>query len=173
MMLPSLVAASNILILMDIAKNTPPGSFMELGVYQGGTASALDMIAKLQGRSLHLFDTFTGIPVASQWDHHKIGDFNDTDVELVKAVIPDATYYVGFFPDTLPDDFNDIAFAHIDCDQYESVCDACRLLPGRMVKGGVLYFDDYNALPGATKAVDECLPDRVILNNGKAIYVVT
>lgn len=172
-MLPSLVAASNILVLMDIAKNTPPGYFMELGVYQGGTASALDMIAKLQGRCLHLFDTFTGIPEASQWDHHKIGDFNDTRLEDVQKALPDAIYHVGFFPDTLPEDLNDIAFAHIDCDQYESVKAACQLLPQRMVKSGVMYFDDYNALPGATKAVDEILPDRVVLDNGKAIYVVT
>lgn len=168
----SLISMDNISILMNVASVTPKGCFVEIGVYPGGSAFALNMLAEAQQRDLHLFDTFEGMPEKSAIDTHEVGDFADTSLELVRRAVPDAIYHVGMFPETMPDWLNGIAFAHVDCDQCESVKAACLVLPKRMVAGGIIYFDDYGCLEGATVAVDEMLPKRIVLQNGKAMYVV-
>lgn len=140
--------------LRGVAWAMPKGNFVELGVYQGGSAWHLAEVAKAQDRKLYLFDTFTGIPFQDQVDSHQTGDFCDTSSEAVAALIPSAIIVKGVFPETmiplLP-----VALVHVDCDQYRSVKAACEIFPKFMVPGGVMIFDDYGQLEGATLAVDE------------------
>lgn len=121
---------------------------MEIGVYKGGSAF------RLRNRELHLFDTFTGIPEKSPIDCFSIGAFSDTSVDAVKKWLPHAIFHVGKFPETLTDDVKGIAFIHIDCDQYETCRAALDLLVPRMVKGGIVAFDDYG-FPGIKKAIHD------------------
>jgi predicted O-methyltransferase YrrM len=161
--LPSLIEAVALGHLVDAARTAPPGDFLELGVYQGGSASALYEVAVEQGRRLWLFDTFTGMPEATGGlDLHQVGDFADTSAEAVQAALPLARIRVGVFPATLEDDVGPIALAHIDCDQYATTLTACYLLGPRMVPGGVMIFDDYDCLNGATAAVDAVFGSRVV-----------
>lgn len=150
----SLVGTGAIEDLCQIAQASPPGCFVEFGVYQGGTAWHLAKIAKAQGRPLYLYDTFTGIPFKDDVDSHKVGDFNDTTLAQVQRAIPDAIYCVGVFPDTLVE-MGPIAFVHVDADQYQSLKDAIRLFVPRMVRGASIVFDDYKCLAGADKAIAE------------------
>jgi O-methyltransferase len=160
--------ARSIEALRELAWLAPPGCFLELGVYQGGSAWHLAQIARTTGRALYLYDTFDGIPHALPEDVHRVGDFGDTSFELVRRAIPDAHVAVGVFPDSLVA-MPTIALAHVDCDQYESVNAACRVLPPLMAPGGVLLFDDYECLPGARRAVDEHFAVREFTPLGKAI----
>ncbi|MFA6125413.1 TylF/MycF/NovP-related O-methyltransferase [Sphingomonas sp.] len=145
-----------------VASCTPPGIFVELGVYKGGSARILADVAESQGRELHLFDTFTGMPFQHTGDSHKVGDFADTDESSVRALIPSAIFHVGVFPQTMPGNLKPIAFCHIDADQYQSYVDAIALFSPLMVKGGIMWFDDCDSLESATKAVNEAFGDRVI-----------
>ena len=61
-----------------------------------------------------------------------------------------------------------IAFAHLDCDQYRSVKESVEYIKPLMMTGGVIWFDDYGCLPGATKAVDELFPRVEITRTHKA-----
>ena len=141
-------------LLRRLAQEAPAGHFVEVGVYRGGSAWHLAEIGREQGRELHLFDTFSGMPWQQDCDIFKIGDFDKTNVEDVRRWVPDATIHVGIFPETLPPWLLGIAFAHIDCDQFQSV-DACiRYLWPRMVPGAVMLFDDYPELEGARRAVE-------------------
>jgi hypothetical protein len=120
----TLVSPQNVSFLIEQATKTPPGIFVEIGVYRGGTAFYLNQLAKKRGNELWLFDTFEGMPESTPGiDSHLIGDFADCSLEAVKELIPEAKIFKGFFPDTLPlpDKIPPIAFAHIDCDQYESI----------------------------------------------------
>lgn len=144
--------------MLVLAVSTPDGAFVEVGVYKGGSAWYLANLARSQCRTLHLFDTFTGIPEKAPIDRHEIGDFGDTSLEAVSAAIPDAIYHVGVFPPQngppLPEQ---IAFVHVDCDQYAVIKRAVAELWPRLVDGGVMLFDDYGVLAGATAAVrDAC-----------------
>lgn len=155
--------------LADEARRAPVGDFVEVGVYQGGSAFVLGQVARKQKRRLFLFDTFSGMPHAEPGDAHAIGDFADTSLEKVQAAIPDAICIAGVFPETLPDDLWPIALAHIDCDQYASVRACCERLADRMAPGGVMVFDDYDVLTAARRAVDEIFSGRVTFSNcGKA-----
>lgn len=150
----SLVGAGAIEDLRAIAQASPAGCFVELGVYQGGTAFHLADVARQQGRALYLYDTFSGIPFKSEIDSHQAGDFSDTSLEQVQAAIPDAIYCVGVFPDTLVD-MPPVAFVHVDADQYQSLKDAIACFVPLMVSGASIVFDDYRCLAGADKAIAE------------------
>ena len=151
----SVVCQNTIAEMLSYARTVPAGCFVEVGVYQGGTAWHLSQLAQEEGRQLFLYDTFTGIPVKDEEiDVHNIGDFNDTSAEKVAAAIPHAKVIAGVFPGSavaMPP----VAFAHIDVDQYQSVKEAALFLLPKLVRGGILWFDDFNCLPGAAKAVYE------------------
>lgn len=136
------------------ARNSPDGCFVEFGVYKGGSAWHLARIAEEQGRELHLYDTFEGIPYKAEIDGHKVGDFADTSYEAVCASVPYAKVHKGIFPNSLAE-MPPIAFVHVDADQYQSIKDAIRVFGPRMVKGGGMLFDDVPFLAGAVKALEE------------------
>ncbi len=157
----SLINSATLDALVAAASAVPPGCFVEVGVYQGGSAQRLAQVAQAQGRRLVLFDTFTGMPFRdAERDVHREGDFADTSLEAVQALIPQAECRAGVFPATLTPDVQGIAFAHVDCDQYASVRDCCTHLGPRMVPGGVMWFDDPDVLPGAMQALRDCFGDR-------------
>jgi hypothetical protein len=60
------------------------GDIAEFGVYKGGSAR---IIAESKGtKSLHLFDTFEGMPTVNEKiDKHRKSDFADTSIENVKT----------------------------------------------------------------------------------------
>jgi hypothetical protein len=154
--------------LAAAAGKAPAGCFVEVGVWKGGSAWFLWRVAKAQNRALHLFDTFTGIPMQHEMDETVLGDFADTSLEDVKADIPDALFHVGVFPATMPDtsDVRDIAFVHFDGDQYESTKAVKTHIWPRMVRGGAIYFDDSEPSPnggltGVKRALMEDFPGQV------------
>ena len=145
--------------MVEMAKATPVGCFVEVGVYRGGSAQYLYEVAESQGRTLHLFDTFSGMPHAGELDGWRVGELMpvaDDFIAIVKA-LPNAKIYQGVFPETLPIDFPQIAFVHADADQYQSTKAICESLYPRLVPGGIILFDDYGdeKTKGCTKAVDE------------------
>lgn len=151
----SLLGDLQLEVMMEMAAFSPPGCFVEVGVYKGGSAWFLAKIAKQQGRELYLYDTFTGIPHRHRdYDPHHIGDFAETSFEAVCDAIPMATVVMGVFPHSLTR-MPPVAFAHIDADQYQSVKDAITTLKPLMVEGGIMLFDDVHCLPGADIALYE------------------
>jgi O-methyltransferase len=153
--------------MVAMAEDTPPGAFVEIGVYKGGSAWHLAQAAARQGRELYLYDTFSGMPFSDPGDSHSVGDFRDTSLEAVQAAIPAAHCIVGTFPETLVD-MGPVAFVHADCDQYRSVHDVATLLPPLMVDGGIIVFDDYGCLDAATRAVHDVFGTPQLTKAGKA-----
>jgi hypothetical protein len=158
--------------LLAIAATAPKGAFVEFGVYQGGTAQHLAKITRARGCSLYLFDTFCGMPFSGPDDPHQVGEFRATSEVRVRRLIPDAIVVPGVFPESAKGVEFDapIAFVHVDCDQHDSVASACRFFPPLMAKGGIMVFDDYLCLPGATRAVDEWGEEFGLTDQNKAIW---
>jgi hypothetical protein len=151
---PSVVDRRLIARMIRIARLTPvDGSIAEVGVYRGGTAYYLSALARLRAVKLFLYDTFTGIPHSDTIDHHKVGDFSDTNELAVRHAVPYACYRVGVFPLTFTEFHQQFSFVHVDCDQYQSVTDCILMFTPLMLRGGVMWFDDYGVLAGATRAV--------------------
>lgn len=155
--LPSIISGDRLHELRQAAEAAPPGNFVEVGVYMGGSAQHLYDVAREQGRQIYLFDTFCGMPHCDpERDRHPVGDFGDVHLPGLQAAMPEAHFCVGVFPATLVET-GPIALAHIDCDQYQSVRDCIVHLVPRMVAGGLMIFDDYVDLLGARQAVNEML----------------
>ncbi len=166
----SVVGEATIREMLDAARATPPGCFVEVGVYKGGTGWFLARLCMDQNRPLYLYDTFTGIPHEDPMDSHHIGDFADTSFAAVRALIPRAITIPGVFPQSavaMPP----IAFVHLDCDQYRSVKESGEYLIPRMVPHGVIWLDDSPALTGAHLAARELFGDRLQLSATGKHYV--
>lgn len=179
MSLPSLIDGHDLDVLCGLAEASPPGCFVEVGVYQGGSAERLYQVAEKQGRTLHLFDTFDGHPIVTQYDdavNHYQGRYRDAiDPRELQRRLPNAVIHQGIFPDTLPAYLCNVAFVHSDVDLYAPTLAVCQHLGWRVVDGGCLYFDDYGRTecPGVAQAIHEVYGnDGSVLPNGKyAIYV--
>ena len=169
--LPTKVQGRVITEMRTVAAATPPGCFMEVGVYQGGTAWHLCEVAKKQDRQVFLYDTFEGIPFKDDIDHHEVGDFSDTDYDTVKSRLPYATVIKGTFPDSAVS-MPPIAFAHIDCDQYRAIRQSVAHVLPMMVPGGIIWFDDVvDWIPGTMQAIKEMFGDQYVVSDTKKVYV--
>ena len=148
------------------------GEFAECGVYKGGTAYLIaDTLMKCSEnkKELHLFDTFSGMPKTANEDdsHHIEGDFKDTTLNDVKEYLQKfycAIFHYGIIPETFEGLGNKkFSFVHIDVDIYQSVKDCCDFFYDRLIKGGIIIFDDYGFRgyeKAAKKAVDEFFSDK-------------
>jgi O-methyltransferase len=165
----SLIGDAQLLEMMSLALDTPPGPIVEVGVFQGGSAVYLASVAKGTGRSLHLFDTFKGIPCKGPGDHHNVGDFADVSLDAVRLAIPSAIYHVGIFPHTLPDDLQGLSFVHCDADQAQSVEAVIQRLWPRVVPGGIIVFDDSDQI-AARKVIEDAFGGQLQDVRGR-VYV--
>jgi hypothetical protein len=98
------------------------GDFAEYGTYRGGCAYMILSTCDLTGRSLHLFDTFAGIPdtnlTGDEREHGMGGRLADTSPDYVRRLLsrwePVPVLHPGDVFDTVPADIGKLAFAHID-----------------------------------------------------------
>lgn len=151
------------------------GDMAEFGVYKGGIS--LGMAIKDPRRQLYLFDTFEGIPDRSAQDEpHGPGDFGDTSYTAVKTMLKNqrmhggypmgqVTLVQGIFPESAEHAFEfsetpSFSFVHVDADHYQSTYDAIEWFYPKMVKGGIMIFDDWEwqHCPGVKKALLELQP---------------
>lgn len=144
-----------------------PGEIAEIGVYEGSTAR---LICELKGdKSVHLFDTFEGLPEGST-EAEKIVYGNKPhlyrcSLESVQGYLKgfdNVHYYRGFFPDSAHslDPSLKFAFVHMDVDLYQSTLDCLKFFYSRMVPGGIMLSHDYSVLEGVGRAFREFLADK-------------
>ena len=145
------------------AHSKRPGDMAEVGVYEGCSAK---LICQSKGdKTLHLFDTFEGLPQATTPDG-KVHDAKQytCSLESVQEYLksyPNVCFYKGRFPDTagqVPE--TQFAFAHFDVDLYESTLGCLRYFYPRMIPGGVMLSHDYSILAGVKAAFQEFFADK-------------
>jgi len=151
------------------------GVVAEVGVYKGGSAKILVECFKLH--RILLFDTFAGMPSTTKIDLHYEGQYADTSEEAVREFLGEQAfveYRKGKFPDTAVFGDGPFCFVHADADIYQSTVEICEYFVPKMIKGGMIVFDDYGArsCPGCKKAVDERIEGGVIyLPTGQALFI--
>ena len=150
------------------------GDVVEIGVYFGGTALE---IAKIENKNtIHIFDTFNGMPNFSEEKDKKwvIGSFKGADFEKIKNLFlnyDNVKIYDGIFPNETFENIKKIKlkFVHIDVDNYQSYKDSLSAIYENVVENGIIIFDDYNesCCPGANLAIDEFFKnkERIIFDN--------
>lgn len=155
-----------------VLQNDIHGAFVECGVWRGGNLIA--MAEGAHGRPVFGFDTFTGMPPATDEDVSQSGEHANNmaprmlvngqwcgaGIDEVRAALDGlaerVTLVVGRVEDTIPAQAPDaIALLRLDTDFYESTRHELIHLYPRLASGGVLIIDDYEYWRGARKAVDE------------------
>jgi len=158
-----------VLLLRTVLERKVPGAFAELGVYKGLTARLIHHYAP--ERTLHLLDTFEGFTDRSAVTElrdlgHTTKLFSDTSLEQVRRFIAATAdtvhFHPGFFPESIPETLKSetFAFVHLDADLYEPTLNGLQFFYPRMPRWGILVVHDYNAWPGARRAVDEFFADK-------------
>ena len=145
------------------------GSIAEVGVYKGGSAKILCEIKK--EKSLHLYDTFEGLPNPTKKDTVKEGWLSDTSLESVRDYLVDYDnifFHKGLFPETTKSIISEeFCLVHLDTDLYQSTLDALKFFWPRLVSRGRIIAHDYNAieLSGVKQAFQEFFknsPENII-----------
>jgi len=168
-----------------VVDNDIPGSFVECGVWKGGSMMTIArtlLRANRNDRELFLYDTYEGMPqpieadgeyAQTEWAKHQQGTHKGwacAQLDEVKANMASTgfpldriRYIPGKVEDTLPASAPEsISLLRLDTDFYESTKHELVHLFPRLSHGGVLIIDDYGAFPGARKAVDEYIHDNNI-----------
>ncbi len=169
-----------------VLRNRIPGSFVECGVWKGGSTMAALLAFKHNGdtsREAYLFDTFEGMVAPGQFDGaaernlHSRFARQDGGSDWCRAVIDEVRSNVatcgypmahvhlvqGKVEDTVPEKCPpQISVLRLDTDWYESTKHELNHLYPRVVPGGIVIIDDYGAWAGARRAVDEYLAEHHI-----------
>lgn len=161
--------------LKNIIESNTVGDIVEFGCYVGTTSLFIQRLIRGSQRTLHVYDSFAGLPEKSSKDaspagfQFKTGELAATKSEFIKnfkkAGLKLPMIHKGWFSDLAAADIPDkIALAFLDGDYYESVMTPLKLIWPNLAPGAVVIVDDYQneALPGAAKAVDEWLRDHKI-----------
>ena len=138
------------------------GDIAEVGVYRGGSAR---LMCEVRGnRSLHLFDTFEGLPPTNQVDSRfGAGQYAASfeDVQRYLAPFPNVQIYKGRFPATsAPIADRQFSFVHLDVDLYEPTRDSLEFFYPRLNPGGIFLIHDYLWAEGVRKAVQQFFATR-------------
>ncbi|PAC31496.1 TylF/MycF/NovP-related O-methyltransferase [Flectobacillus sp. BAB-3569] len=176
-----------------IVKNNIAGSFVECGVWRGGSSMMIALTLKELGvsnRSLYLYDTYEGMsePTADDVDFRGgqakelmeqnvenkqnsvwcLADLNDVQNNMRSTGYPqDLVHFVkGKVEDTIPATMPDapIALLRLDTDWYESTAHELKYLYPLLIQKGVLVIDDYGHWEGCKRAVDEYFNGSLLLN---------
>ena len=161
-----------LLALLELARalTGEPGDFIELGVYEGGSALllALALQEAKSTRKVHLCDAWMGMPEPGPRDAGTIlrrGVFAGPTEARVSdflerhGVRSHVEIHAGWVADTLPKLEGPFALAHVDLDLFDSTRAALLHLLPRMTAAGVVVCDDYGGkrFPGVSRAVLEAL----------------
>ncbi|MBV4539614.1 TylF/MycF family methyltransferase [Pseudomonas vlassakiae] len=153
---------------------------VECGVFTGSSLVACAKYASESGIPLKMIglDTFAGLPPLSEQDKLLAPEdavyrsqtlFTETSRAGVQALVDAAgltdqvELMEGLFSQSLPLlEERKYHYVNIDCDLFEPHIECLEYFYPRMVRGGVIFFDDYNSVnyPMAGKAIDQFFRDK-------------
>lgn len=171
----------------QINKLDSSASFLEVGVWRGGTAAIIGRKLELLDSKINFYlaDTYTGVVKSNDKDlFYTDSEHNDTSLTIVENLVKDIKInykqLVGIFPEDTAHLINEnekFGLCHIDVDVYQSAKDIVDWIWDKLIIGGVVIFDDYgfHTCTGITTYIQEVkhLKDRMIVHNinGHALMI--
>ena len=157
----------------DVLTKGVLGDLIETGVWRGGATIFMRAILKahaVKNRFVWVADSFEGLPLPNPEKYpadagDRLHEFSELAVPLDQVQSNFAKYGLlddqvrflkGWFRDTLPNaPIERLAIMRLDGDMYESTMEALTHLYPKVSLGGYVIVDDYGALAGCRKAVDD------------------
>lgn len=179
----STAGSANINIIIDLLKNTNnlDGDVAECGVFKGSTIVGIGYYLKTTNSDKKVlgFDSFEGFSgddlnsdlsfsmtddIKNEAKLFKNNSFERVEKKLKMVNVSDNIELIkGYFNETLPNySSKSFCFVHLDCDLYEPYKYCLDFFYPRMVKGGIILFDEYNdpVYKKCNLAIDEFLSDK-------------
>lgn len=154
-----------------------PGDVIELGVFKGGSliqfCTFRELLENERSRKIVGFDVFGEFPSAEKvesdtvfvenWNEQFNNEFlkrEDIELSLQHKKIGNVVLVEGNILEKVDEylkrnPHTRIALLHIDTDVYEPARFGLEKLFDRVVKGGIIVFDDYAVVEGETLAIEE------------------
>ncbi len=178
-MIPAMKFASNALLCEK--KGITEGCIVECGVWRGGMSAGIADI--LPGRTHYLFDSFEGLPPATNLDGPGATEFQ-RDVHSVfyrdnlraersfaeramnLSAAKESFLVPGWFEDTVANVAfpTPIAVLRLDGDWYESTMQCLSGLYSKVSPGGLIIIDDYYDWEGCARAVHDFLSAHKLID---------
>lgn len=169
-----------------VVENGIRGDIVECGVWRGGSMMAIASTLRrlnIADRKLYLYDTFEGMPEATEKDVELDGtpaeaaraksatngagwcyaDETDVMTNVGSTGYPQENIHLikGKVEETIPAVMpENISLLRLDTDWYESTKHELAHLYPRLAQHGVMIIDDYGHWQGARQAVDEFFGDQ-------------
>lgn len=170
--------------------NKIDGDVVECGVFKGANCKFICNFFKennFEYKNVYLYDTFEGMPIASNEDINinSRKNYNDYIKKIEKNSSQNNFYRYehinnvqknilstnyneekilfikGMVEDTIPKQMPDkISLLILDTDYYKSTIHELKYLYPLVVSGGFIIIDDYGTWAGVKKAVDEFFVDK-------------
>lgn len=158
-----------------------PGDIVECGIFKGNSFFRLahfrDLLESRYSRKLLGFDIFGAFPATNfEQDKKYLDNFvnsagqNSIEINEIEKImqykkLENYEFIKGDITKTIPQYCENnqhlkIALLHIDTDIYEPAVTILENMYDRVVRGGIIMFDDYGTFPGETKAADEFLQNK-------------
>lgn len=171
---------------MEQGINATTGEIWECGAFRGENALWMSLCSGAAGRTLRVFDTFTGQPFSGPHDTHRQGSMNETCLDTLLHTLSGVAFsgvvnlsvHQGIMPATFASlDGSKASVVNIDVDNYDSVRDCLEYFYPRVAPGSYILLDDYGcpACPGAHKATEEFMagkPESLIHRGGPQAYFI-
>lgn len=155
------------------------GDIVEFGCFIGTTSlfirRLLDAYGQSDKRRFYAYDSFEGLPAKTSQDTSAAGvDFQAGALavskkqflhEFHKANLKPPITHKAWFEELAPSQLpNQIAFAFLDGDFYDSILISLQSVWPRLLAGAMIAIDDYKreTLPGVERAVQKFIADKPI-----------
>jgi O-methyltransferase len=159
--------------LEKVVKKGVDGDVVELGCYVGTTSLFLQRLLRNTQKTLHVYDSFAGLPpkvaadASPAGEQFKQGELTASKAQLIKyfkqAGLPLPVIHKCWFEElTVADTPEKISFAFLDGDFYTSILASLKVVWPKLTPGAVILIDDYHteALPGVRQALKEWSRDH-------------
>ena len=129
--------------LATVAAHGVDGPLLEFGCFKGFSTAILSDACHQLGRTLHVFDSFAGLP-PSDSAYYRAGEFAGSRTEVEANVAgygrpAPVRYHQGFFADTIPEvPLPEVAQLWMDVDLESSARDVMGVLP-RLDRRGAVF----------------------------------
>lgn len=137
------------------------GDIAEVGTARGGSARLIAEYAN--GKTIHVFDTFEGLPDPGEKDTGFSKGSYACSLEDVQKYLKDLPikFHKGLFPaSATPVQACRFSFVHLDVDLYQGTLDCLRFFYPRLSPGGILITHDYVSAEGVNLAFAEFFADK-------------
>jgi len=136
------------------------GNILDIGCLQGGAGF---LMAKANKKGFtYLFDTFEGFLEEEEFHKKKHFVYRDINIiknNIIKFKLRNTKVFKSKFPNNLGRSFKNKKFklCHLDVNTYKSTKNSFQFIKNKMIKGGVIVFDDYgiHTVDSIKKFIDE------------------